>query len=359
MKYSIYILFAFFASLLFSCEAETDESRLSNLPTARGGNGDIIVVMDSAHWAGEIGAEIRETFRAPIPGLPQDEPHFFLNYVNPYQMNDVLRNVKNLIYVATMDNQSSAGRRLKSEFTRESIEKIAQDPNLFMLPKKNVFAKDQEVLHLFGNNSEELVKNIQNNREKLREHFHKAELSRIKKSLFANEMKTINNMLQQEHQFSLRIPANYDLVFNKNNFVWIRQLDTDVDKNIFISYQDYATDEIFKDENILKLRNLEIKKLGTDTDDVVYMTTETLIPIETEQISFGNKYAVETRGLWKLTNNTMGGPFLSYIFVDEELNRLYYIEGYVYSPGKDKRNSMKELEAILTTFKTQSELQPS
>jgi hypothetical protein len=89
------------------------------------------------------------------------------------------------------------------------------------------------------------------------------------------------------------------------------------------------------------------------------MTTETLIPIETEQVNFGNKYAVETRGLWKLTNNTMGGPFLSYIFVDEELNRLYYIEGYVYSPGKDKRNSMKEIEAILTTFKTQSELQPS
>ena len=359
MKYSIYILIAIFASLLYSCEAETNESRLSNLPPARGGNGDIIVVMDSAHWAGKLGAEIRETFRAPIPGLPQDEPYFFINYVNPFQMNDVLRNVKNLVYVATMDNQSAAGRRLKSEFTRESIEKIAQDTSIFMLAKKNVFARDQIVLHLFGNTAEELINNIQNNREKLREHFHKAELNRIKRNLFANEIKSYNNIFQKEHQFSLRIPANYDLVFNKENFVWIRQMDTDVDKNIFISYQDYASDEIFKDENILKLRNIEVKKLGTDTDDVVYMTTETLIPIETEQINFGNKYAVETRGLWKLTNNTMGGPFLSYIFVDEELNRLYYIEGYVYSPGKDKRSYMKELEAILTTFRTQSELQTS
>lgn len=356
MKYPVYILFAIL-TFLASCEAETEESRTSNLPPSTGSNADIIVVIDSAHWAGPLGEEIRRTFKEPIPGLPQDEPHFFINQVNPFQMNNVLRTVKNLVYVATLDNQSSAGRKLKSEFTKESIERISQDSSLFMLTKQNVFAKDQEVLHLFGNNEEELIKNISKNRDKIREGFQKKEIERVSRNIFAKEVKGITNALIKDHGFSMRIPMGYDLVYNKDNFVWIRFFDADVDKNIFVSYQDYTSEEVFKDENILKLRDMEVRKLGEDTDDVVYMKTETLVPIETEPFTFNGKYAIETRGLWKLSNNTMGGPFLSYIFVDEELQRLYYIEGYVYSPGKDKRNHMKEIEAILKSFKTQSQLQ--
>ncbi|MDQ3534208.1 MAG: DUF4837 family protein [Bacteroidota bacterium] len=357
MKYPFFIIA--FISLLSACEPQTEESRTSNLPPSTGSNADIIVVIDSLHWAGPLGEEIRNTFKEPIPGLPQDEPYFFVNQVNPFQMNNVLRSVKNLVYVATLNNQSNAGRKLKSEFTRESIERISQNSDVFMLLKKNVFAKDQEVLHLFGNNEQELISNISKNRDQIRELFHKKEIERISRIIFTREVKGITRTLENDHQFSLRIPTGYEMVYNKKNFVWIRLFDRDVDKNIFVSYQDYTSEDIFKDENILKLRDLEVRKLGEDTDDVVYMKTETLIPIETETITFAGKYAVETRGLWKLSNNTMGGPFLSYVFVDEELKRLYYIEGYVYSPGKDKRNFMKEIEAILWTFKTKSQLKAS
>jgi hypothetical protein len=54
----------------------------------------------------------------------------------------------------------------------------------------------------------------------------------------------------------------------------------------------------------------------------------------------------------------MGGGFLSYTFVDEELGRLYYIEGFIYCPGKKKRAYIREIEAILKTFRLASELKP-
>ena len=62
------------------------------------------------------------------------------------------------------------------------------------------------------------------------------------------------------------------------------------------------------------------------------------------------------RGLWKTNNLTMGGPFLSYTFVDEGTGMLYYIEGFTYSPSKKQREIMRELEVILHTFKTSKEL---
>ena len=46
----------------------------------------------------------------------------------------------------------------------------------------------------------------------------------------------------------------------------------------------------------------------------------------------------------------MGGPFVSYAMVDESTNRLYYIEAFLYSPGKPQRDLMRQLEVILKTF---------
>ena len=44
------------------------------------------------------------------------------------------------------------------------------------------------------------------------------------------------------------------------------------------------------------------------------------------------------RGLWEMTGDDMGGPFVSLT-----------IEGFVFAPGKKKRNAMRELEALLYT----------
>jgi Domain of unknown function (DUF4837) len=62
------------------------------------------------------------------------------------------------------------------------------------------------------------------------------------------------------------------------------------------------------------------------------------------------------RGLWKTNTSTMGGPFVSYALVDEAAGQFYYIEGFLYSPGKEQRPMMRELETILYTFKTSDQL---
>jgi hypothetical protein len=42
---------------------------------------------------------------------------------------------------------------------------------------------------------------------------------------------------------------------------------------------------------------------------------------------------------------------IRYERVDEKRGMLYYIEGFVYSPDRQQREQMRELEAILHTFK--------
>lgn len=355
MKKYKYYFPIFILLLVFSaCSENGSGENNENLPMSQGNAGQILVVMDSAQWMGPLGQEIKQTFRQPLPGLPQDEPLFSLMYINPFQMNSMLRRFKNIIYVATLDNNSSAGRSLKSEFTKESVERISQDPDLFMLPKKNVFARDQSVVHIFGNNEEELIANIEENRQALVNHFDQLELSRIKESLYSAKEETgIMEVLEEKHQFSLRIPYGWDLVHNKENFVWIRHLELAEDKNIFIYYTDYTTDSLFTEQNLMAFRDSITSEYLRDVEkNKIYMQTQALFPFHTRQINFNGKFAMESRGMWKLSDNSLGGPFISYTLVDEALNRLYYIEGYVAAPGEDKRKPIKELEVILSTFET-------
>lgn len=355
LKHRVAIVFLY-TIFLHAC-SEIDKNYENSLPPARGEAGEIVLVMDSTDWKGKIGDELRQAFRAEAPGLPQDEPLFTLRYVDPGKLNSVLRSAKNMIFVTTMEGKSLANRQLKSYFTKESLEKIENNPDLFMLAKKNEYARGQEVLHLFGQNDDILVKNIRENRDQLRNFFNEVEKKRLISSLYkSKEKKGVTKNLLKEHEFSIRVPFGYDVAKNEENFVWLRQLSGDVQKNIFFAYTEYNSESLFSPDSILDLRENVAEKYIWDKDDKsLFLTTQRIVPLDTTTVNFNGKYAIEARGLWKLSDNSLGGPFISYTFVDENLNRLYYIEGFVAAPGKDKREFMREMEAILSTFETRSE----
>ena len=354
------------AVYITGCEPGTGTQ--STLPQARGASGEIILVMDSAAWQNELGDELRQTFMEAMPGLPQGEPYFDLRYVDPFKLNDVLRSAKNMIFVTTLDNQNPGGRRMQRFFTKNSIDRIEQEPDLYMFEREDEYAQGQEVLHLFGKTQSDLINNIRENRKEIRKQFEDVMLSRITQNIYkGNEQRSVSQQLLKEYGFSLRIPFGYDRVplsDNIQNFVWLRQLG-DIDKSLVVTFKDYTSEDAFSPDNILAFRQQQLGKYLVD-DDKTYMTVQDVVTdeldtvtlVEFDTVTFQGKFAVEARGLWKLSNSSRGGGFLSYTFVDEAQDRLYYIEGYVDSPGEKKRPSIRELEAILHTFRTAEESQP-
>jgi hypothetical protein len=64
-----------------------------------------------------------------------------------------------------------------------------------------------------------------------------------------------------------------------------------------------------------------------------------------------SKYTFEMRGLWKVENEFMGGPFISYSVLDQEKSKILHLYGFVYAPKLNKRNYIRQLDAILRTAK--------
>jgi hypothetical protein len=345
-----------FSVLCFSaCDsAEKKSNEKYYLPDAGGELGEMLVVMDSAKWSGALGKSIKGTFAASVPGLPQDEPFYALKPILPSKFNSVLRSAKNILIVLSLEGNSKESKEVRKEFSQESLQRIESDTALFMVSRQDENAKGQEIVYLFAKDDATLINHINNNSARLLNHFNKIEAKRTAEKIFASTSKGVMEKLKNDHKFSIKIPFGYEMPINGKNFVWLRYWDQEYEKNIFIHYVPYTSDEIFKSKDMVPFREGITETYIRDIEKPqIYLTFQPEMPFVVTEVNFNNKFALETRGLWKLSDSSAGGPFLSYTFADEKSNRLYYIEGYAYAPSMDKYKFIHELSTILWTFESE------
>ena len=336
-----------------SCSLNDNKSDNSYLlPNATGNDSEMLIVMDSTKFKNDIGRALINTFGENIYGLPQPEPYFDLRYIRPKNFNSILKFVKHIVIVFTLEGDSPSSKLLRKEFNQESLEKIRIDTSLFMMKKKDQYAKGQEVLYLFGKNDSILLSHIKKNKESLKNYLEKKVIQRTSKKLFSNNNKNISEELVNRFGYKMNVPNGFSLAKLDSQFAWLREIDAEFEKNIFIYFENYSSDKVFLNRKTEDFRKKVTRKYLRDIENPsIYMTYQKELPFQKKEINFNNNFSIETRGLWKLSDISGGGPFVSYTFVDEKLNRLYYIEGYVYAPGMKKRDLMREIYSILWSFK--------
>lgn len=355
-----YFVLSFSLLILLFSSCEEIRNNTSTKKNSQGAYGEVVLVMDSLQWEAELGYALKTTFQKPFPGLPQAEAYFNLRHIKPSLFDGLLKYQSTIIYVTTLDNNSKANRRIQGYFSKKSLNKIKKDGTEFIYTRKDEFAKNQLVIHLYGRNEKELIENVKNNEQNIIDMIDDHERRRIQLELYrGKEEKDLTKYLKNKHEYGFRVPFGYDLAVDRDTFVWMSQLGTDLFRNLIIARKNYLSEAEFEKDSIIKWRN-EIGKnhlFGSgEKDTVSYMLTdEKYLPVISKKVDFNGKFAIECRGLWKLKNNTRGGPFVSYTFVDEASNQMYYVEGFLYAPNKIKRHIVRELEAVLYTFKIYSE----
>jgi hypothetical protein len=353
MKYSIFI-FISILGLLTSCNEK------DNLPKASGKPGEIVLIIDSIQWKGKLGSELKKIFRAPVPGLPQDEPMFTLIWAHPERNMRLLTQLKNIVYVFTLDQNTRGSRRLKGEISPETLKRIQQDTSFFLSTIKNEFAKGQEVMYLFSATEQNLIQQLQKNGQKIIDYFNNLERERLAKSLFNKQsLEGIAATLRREQKIEISVPPTYKLADKQPDFLWLRKIEPDTDKDIFITWKPYESEYQFLPDSIIAWRDATAKKylFEDPKNPISYLVTEREdADVLSKQVSINKHFAMEVRGLWRTNNRTMGGPFLGYAIADEPQGLIYYIEGFAYAPGRDKREFIRELETILWSFKTSADI---
>lgn len=339
---------------LYGCQSATDKLKKDFMPIARGEADEIILVMDSLQWEGQLGDQLKGMFRQYMKMLPQDEYEYSMSKVNPRKLNDVLKNAKNMIFVMTLDAEGIESRNIREYFTDNSLKMIKQDSSLFYTVRRDEFAKGQIVLYLFSQSEEQLVNKLADNKASLVALFESAVRERVREQVLSKKESEMMAAITEKHGYSIGVPYGWDKAADLDNFIWLRKLEADYEQNVFVYETDYVTPDVFDDVALLR-DEVTTTYLRDSQKPELFIDRQTTIPVYTERVSFKGQFAVEARGLWKVSNSSAGGPFVSYSFVDQASQKLYYIEGYVYAAGMKKKPLVREVEAILSTFNTSSE----
>lgn len=318
MNKTLFLLLSFLSLLFFSCKKQQDD-----LPRkATGKINTISVIIDDQLWNGEVGDRIRTKFASPVIGLPQEEPLFTINQYSAKLMDGFMNDSRTIIVVK---------KENKNEF----------------VINKNQYAVPQNVFHISGKTNTAILEIIEKNTPKIIQIIKETEIAENQR---INNLSLINPVLiKNKFQISLNVPSGYLYALQTNNFVWLKKEITSGNTSILI-YQ-VPISSIKKDSNqiatIIKMRdsigNLYIR--GTELD--THMITEEGYAPYLYKTKLDGKETYETRGTWELKNDFMSGPFVNYTIVDKTHNRILVLEGFCYSPSKEERDLMHELESII------------
>ncbi len=352
----IVIIFFVSLSLLTGCTLSKEE-KAEYLPRATGKTGDMIIIMDSLQWRTDLGKAVRGVFAEEVDGLPRPENTFTVKWIHPNKKIKLLTQIRNLVYVFTLDEDTPGSRQLREGFTKETLDRIQLDTSFYLVSAQNEFSKGQEVMYLFGATKENLIKHLERDGGKIQDFFNNVEKKRKLESIYKSKSTSgITSFLGNAYGFELRFPVGYQVADQQKDFVWIRLMKPEEDNSIFVSWKPYESEYQLLPDSLIAWRDqIAEKYLFEDPDNPIsYVVTETtipFIPVKAKQLSINNQFVMQLKGLWKTNNQTMGGPFVSHTLVDAEKGRLYYLEGFTFSPSKPQREIIRELETILETFK--------
>ncbi len=284
----------------------------------------VLIVIKNSDWQSEVGDALREIIGKPVDGLPQEEAQFSINQVPPNTFSSLFKRSRNILFVGI-------------------------DTSKTIYTNSNIYANPQKTLTILGKNRAELVDNINSHKDEIINTFKKNDLIIYQKKVTKefhkiNKIETFNKL-----EFSLKIPKSYAKVEDTGDFLWYRNSITKGFLSI-ISYEIPLSDSTKITKQLLtKYRDSIGKKFIPGQFDNTYFKTETQFSPVTSEVLISGEQAIESRGLWIVENDYMGGPFLSYAIEDRENNRLLVLMGFSYSPSVKKRDFVFELEAILKT----------
>ncbi|MBQ2598518.1 MAG: DUF4837 family protein, partial [Bacteroidales bacterium] len=132
--------------------------------------------------------------------------------------------------------------------------------------------------------------------------------------------------------------------------VWISYETTYTTQGIFIYRFPYTGEEQFTLEALVAKRNEVSKENVPGPTEGSYMIINPVLTPGYWEKTYRGRTFTEIRSLWETQNDFMGGPFISDAFRSADGKDVIVIEGFVYAPKYDKRDYLRQLEAIIYSW---------
>ncbi len=336
-------------ALLFltACGGDFTE-RLQPKKTSFGPLNQMVVVADPNVWS-----ELRDTvyymFAAPYPILPQPEPLFDMVHFSPADIAEKSARRHLRTYLILVDGSDTTSRNYKmaradlKEVRAEGVEKPAM-----IKIARDKWAKNQLLIYVVGEDMNRIESALARNHERIIDRIREFESKpRGAQVYMAGQNKSLSRMIVDSLGVGMKWPKSAQAARVTNEVAWVRMETDKSSSSIFITSMPYRDPkQLTRDSMIEKRNELMAKHLrsGTPGSDMVVNSDD--LPLTYRNVELNGYNAYEIRGVWEMTNDFMGGPFISYFILSDNLEYIYIVDLFVYAPGEEKREYLQEIEHI-------------
>ena len=358
------ILVVLLATGLVACEPGGEVP----LPNAIGKVGDVLVVTDSATWAGPVGDALRETIGGSI-APPLDIADFRLSRRDLTNQNfDILRRSKNLIFAAALDDTSAVARFLQARLDSAGVRMVRAGEGTVVLPRRDIWAQGQVVVFATAANDSLLAGALRARADTIQTMLTETALAQTARDMFDDHrLVAMEDSLMRTHGFAVNVQHDYFLSQDTTltidgqlgHFVRLRRVLSDTWRDFFVYYEDGVPPSHADSAYVERVTDTVLEQFIRGAYDSSYVRLDRIRPIRYAPTTITDREATQARGLWRMVEDFMGGPFVRYSFYDEPQQRLYIVYGMVFAPQhqfrSSKREFLRQLEAMARTFRTRAD----
>jgi hypothetical protein len=340
------------AALMLSSCSEFNKRR-NNQTWATGKPGEVLVVCTDDLWL----SNNLDSFLQQL--APPEEPYYPLEYAfrfhqkNVSGFNSTFRSTRNILIIEQHNNAKYSPAKIN----------ILHDKWVKGQVVVEVFFQDIRDLHALT--SAEICK--------ITDAFEEGEINRLVKHFTTKKNNAVQAVIRDKYGVELSLPVGVEIVNNKDDFLRIdipersREMPLDGGKvqtskvNFIMSYvlmwqREYSDETFFSRAELLKYQDSILKKYAPHEKEGAYLATEydSLVHPISRTFDLNGTPLIEIKGQYRIRGRSdvfMGGPFVSYSFVNPKTNNIVTIFGMVHGPSEPLLNYIREHKALIRTLK--------
>lgn len=350
-KYIVYIAFLWLLSFT-SC---FDSSNMTVKPNALGKINEIVVLTEDELWDSPVQDTFDYYFGSAYPIMPRPEPLFDMRHfnLNELDMEPLRRELRTYVLLADLSQEDArTTKMIKSDIGNERFQK-ALSGEITTTVGRDKWAKGQLIIYLMGENREALFDVIRENYPAVARRINEHDKLSLNQKVYAAKTNIgLSNTIEQDFDIHIEVPNKYQkAIYNpEDNIAWLRKDDKDYIMNIVVRKFPYTSENQLSTQNIKKLRNDYGRDYMSTSEAGSYMIiNDKDLPVFDYTYDIDGRYTREIRGIWEMVNDYLGGPFATYVVLNEEKNEIIFVDTFIYAPGKDKRDMMQQLDHIVKT----------
>jgi hypothetical protein len=295
---------------------------------------ELLLVVDKEVWNSDLQDSINSIVKAQVPGLMQVEELFRVTRIlsKDYEATHTTFHTKLFVKVDKDLDRPLMGTR-RNEHARPQVELVVAAPSIDVL---------REYLMLNSDRIKEILLEAQIDK--------RVELLRKKYS------KKVDDDLKEVLGMTIRAPENMRATKKGERFLWGGTNLLEKDLNLVVYTYDWHGEDLHDVDLYVEKRDSVMKLNIPGSCEGQWMRTvrerENKRPlVECRERRIDGREVLEVRGLWEMRNGALGGPFVSLTRVDTVSRKVVVGEGFVYSPSTDKRDLVRQMEAVLRTLR--------